>query len=275
MDGLFWRMEDLAGWLTALIVLGLILEYKGWGEKRLRHGGLVLAGLACVALMGTFACTILPEADFFHTVCSQKGTSDKLVALTFDDGPDAVFTPQVLQILHEYGVTATFFLLGQNVERYPELAACLAQEGHQLGNHTFRHSDLLKSSREELAEELDHTNQAIFAAAGVKPTVFRPPHGFRDAAVLHAVNQRGMRIIDWSVMSWDWERINAETIARRTLEQVKPGAIILLHDGEGLSSKADRSQTIAALRRIIPELQAQGYHFVTVETLLARSGEAR
>ena len=84
-----------------------------------------------------------------------------------------------------------------------------------------------------------------------------------------------MRIIDWSVMSWDWERISAENIAQRTLEQIKPGAIILLHDGEGLSSKADRSQTVAALRRIIPEMQKQGYHFVTVSTLLGRSEEVR
>lgn len=272
MEGLFWRMEDVAGLLTACIVLGLAVEY-GRLKTRPRHAGLLLAGGAFALLVGTLACAVWPEQDFFGTVCSRAAAPEKQVALTFDDGPDGRYTPEVLAVLREYDVPATFFLLGQNAARHPELVRRLAQEGHQLGNHTYHHMDLLKASRAEVDAEMDRTSELIRQAAGVSPTVFRPPHGFRDAAVVRAAAKRGMRVVDWSVMSWDWEPVSADSIVARTLEQVRPGAIILLHDGEGLNDKADRTQTVAALRRIIPALREQGYRFVTVEELLQRTEE--
>jgi len=147
----------------------------------------------------------------------------------------------------------------------------IASEGHQLGNHTYHHVDLLKMDSAAIAEEIDRTSKLIAKITGITPHVVRPPHGFRDPVVMEIMAKRGMKVVEWSIMSKDWTNPGVEIIVDRTVSKVKNGSIILLHDGDGSASKASRLQSVEAARRIIQTLLAEGYQFVTVDEILAKT----
>lgn len=266
------RLISMLGLLTVIVLSGLILDYRNILKRPMRIG-------ICMAIFGIAAgvfltlCAVLPENDVFGRVFMDSQTTQKLVALTFDDGPYPPYTEQLLDTLKEYNVPATFFLIGENVEKHPELVRRIVQEGHQVGNHTYHHVDLLKLDKKNMAEEIDRTSNAIAAIIGTAPHVVRPPHGFRDPVVMEIMAERHLKVVEWSVMSRDWTNPGVEVIVDRTVKQVKNGSIILLHDGDGIASQASRLQSIEAARRIIQTLQAQGYQFVTVDELLARTEE--
>lgn len=264
------RLISMLGLLTVVVLIGLIVEYRKVRMVPRRMGmGLAVAGI----ILGTVLtlCAVLPENNVFGRVFFESQTTNKVVALTFDDGPYSPYTEQVLDILKEYQVPATFFVVGQNVDKNPQLVARIAREGHQLGNHTYHHVDLLKGDPKIIAEEIDRTNKAIMAAAGSMPHVVRPPHGFRDPVVMEMMKERGLKVVEWSVMSRDWTNPGVEVIVDRTVGKVKNGSIILLHDGDGIASKASRMESVEATRRIIQTLSAQGYKFVTVDEILAET----
>lgn len=264
------RLISMLGLLTVVVLIGLIVEYRKVRMVPRRMGmGLAISGI----ILGTVLtlCAVLPENNVFGRVFFESQTSKKVVALTFDDGPYSPYTEQVLDILKEYQVPATFFVVGQNVDKNPELAARIAREGHQLGNHTYHHVDLLKGDPKIIADEIDRTNQAIMSATGSMPHVVRPPHGFRDPVVMEMMKERGLKVVEWSVMSRDWTNPGVEVIVDRTVGKVKNGSIILLHDGDGIASKASRMESVEATRRIIQTLSAQGYKFVTVDEILAET----
>jgi len=212
---------------------------------------------------------VLPTSLFYGAVVYQGPSAEKLVALTYDDGPNPPYTLQILDILDKYSVKATFFLVGKNVATYPEVARTIVQRGHQVGNHTFHHEDLLKLNRTQMDKEIDDTADIIKVTTGVSPKVFRPPHGFRDPVVLEQAKARNLRVIQWSVMPRDWKKPGAKVIAERVVSRVSNGSIILLHDGDGLNHGGDRSQSVTATELIIQRLQQQGYRFVTIDELLA------
>ena len=266
------RLISMLGVLTVIVLTGLIIDYR----KKLRQPVRIGIGLAVLGIVGGVFLTlsaVLPENNVFGKVVFESQTSKKMVALTFDDGPYSPYTEQLLDVLKDYGVPATFFVVGKNVEKYPELVKRIADEGHQLGNHTYNHVDLLKTDRKTMAEEIDRTSRAVKAAAGVTPHVVRPPHGFRDPAVMQLMAERGLTVVEWSVMSRDWTNPGVDVIVDRTVQKVKEGSIVLLHDGDGISSSASRLQSIEATRRIIQTLLDQGYQFVTVDEILAKTEE--
>ncbi|WP_378951149.1 polysaccharide deacetylase family protein [Pelosinus sp. sgz500959] len=266
------RLVSMLGLLTVIVLGGLILDYRHMLRRPMRIGiGLALVGIAAGAFLTL--CAVLPENHVFGQVFFESQTNKKVVALTFDDGPYSPYTEQVLDVLKEYQVPATFFVVGQNVEKYPELVQRIVNEGHQLGNHTYHHVDLLKSDRKTIEEEIDHTNRVIKAAVGTTPHVVRPPHGFRDPVVMEIMAVRGLKVVEWSIMSRDWTNPGVDVIVDRTVAKVKNGSIILLHDGDGIDSRASRIQSVEATRRIIQTLTAQGYQFVTVDEILAKTEE--
>jgi peptidoglycan/xylan/chitin deacetylase (PgdA/CDA1 family) len=206
-------------------------------------------------------------------------TSDKLVAITFDDGPRPASTPTILGILDRHKVRATFFLLGRNVSAYPDIARQVVQAGHAVGNHTFTHPRLVGQSRSSVARELFRCRQAIYGATGVTPKVMRPPFGDQDLTAYSTSRLMGYATVHWSASGDDWQGDTGVVVARRALTGVQPGGIILLHDGWEPShdqsawrpeydSFQDRAPTIEALAIIIEELQAQGYRFVTVPEMM-------
>jgi polysaccharide deacetylase family sporulation protein PdaB len=267
------RLISMLGVLTAVVIIGLALDYLNVLKRPVRLG----LWVAILAITGGFFLTlsaVLPENHVFGPVFSEVNTTQKVVALTFDDGPYSPYTEQILDILKEYHVPATFFVIGQNAEKYPELVSRIALEGHQIGNHTYHHVDLLKVNRKTIETEIDRTNKVIAEIVGKSPQVVRPPHGFRDPVVMEAMKERGLKVVDWSVMSRDWTNPGVEAIVERTVSKVQNGSIVLLHDGDGLEAAASRAQTVEATRRIIPQLLEQGYKFVTVDEILDKPEDA-
>lgn len=253
--------------LTVVVLIGLVLDYLRLLRRPARLG-LWLAMLGIIAGIVFTLQAVLPGNRFYGPTLSEVKTSQKVVALTFDDGPNPPYTGQVLDILREEGVPATFFVIGKNAGKYPDLVRRMIAEGHQVGNHTYNHIDLLKADRATIADEVDRTNKVIRDITGAPAKVVRPPHGFRDAVVLEVMAERGLKVVEWSVSSRDWTNPGVETIVSRTLDKVKSGAVILLHDGDGVTAGSPRAQTVAAARQIIRELKARGYKFVTVDEIL-------
>lgn len=188
------------------------------------------------------------------------------IALTFDDGPYPPFTAQILDILRSYNVQATFFCIGQQVQQFPGLVEQAHRAGHLVGNHTWSHRALPALTDEQaIAGELAQCSEAIRRAAGVQPGFFRPPQGEYDERVLCHARASGLITTLWDVNPCDWMQPppDAGSIARYVIEHARNGSIVLLHDGGG-----DRSQTVAALPRIIQALTQQTYRFVTLHQLL-------
>jgi peptidoglycan/xylan/chitin deacetylase (PgdA/CDA1 family) len=178
-----------------------------------------------------------------------RGSDSGKIALTFDDGPGEA-TPIVLDMLKQAGIRATFFLCGQNVERYPDLARRIAEEGHEIGNHTHTHPRLLGRTPGKIAYEIERAQTIIAHHTGRKPTLFRPPYGLRWFGLFRILERNGLTSVMWSVNSLDW-KLPAEQIAQRVINGVGPGAIVLFHDGVPPRKSADRQATLEALRAVL------------------------
>ena len=216
---------------------------------------------------------LTPRSWLYGPVFWHARTDERVVALTFDDGPCHPYTEGLVEVLSREGIRATFFMVGNNVVREPNLAAEAASE-HAVGNHTFTHPHLTWSKGSTVREELARGQEAIHDATGAVPTVFRVPHGWYGPQVISGARELGMRCVGWSVMAWDWNKPPPETIQRRILRGAGPGGVTLLHDGQDTDAypKSDRSRTIAAVPRIIESLGQDGYRFVTVPELMSLDG---
>lgn len=197
-----------------------------------------------------------------RTISSFPNVPFPALALTFDDGPHPKYTPRLLEILDRYGVKATFFVIGRNVERYPELTQSIVSRGHQIANHTMTHPNLAKVKRKKLDSEIKDSNLLIEAYTGKKPTAIRPPYGSLNVKVEAVLrNLYGLNIILWSVDPEDWKKPGASEIARRLIEGAKPGAILLAHD--------IHEQTIEAMPEVLGQLLSRGYKFGTIDQMMS------
>ncbi|MER3490991.1 MAG: polysaccharide deacetylase [Mastigocladus sp. ERB_26_2] len=188
--------------------------------------------------------------------------NDKVIALTFDDGPWPDHTAQVLNILRENNIKATFFVVGQNLKNYPNLGKQIVAEGHVIGNHTWHHWYHFFNPQ-AAAFEIDNTSELISQITGAKTTLFRPPGGMLHNGLASYAKSNKYTVVMWSVDSVDYSRPSAPILTSRVLKSSKPGSIVLMHDGGG-----NRSHTVAALPQIISKLRKQGYRFVTIPELL-------
>jgi peptidoglycan/xylan/chitin deacetylase (PgdA/CDA1 family) len=196
----------------------------------------------------------------------ERVKDDKTVALTFDDGPCPPHTSRILNILDRYRVPATFFCVGMHASAYTEELAQMTERGHRLGNHTWSHPFLPDLKWPEIAVQLERTDEILAGAAGLHgPRLFRPPYGSRTPKILARLADEpgGHTVVLWDVEPFDWQLPGADAIARSVLTQVKPGSIVVMHDGGG-----DRSQTVEALSPIIEGLLARDYRFVRVDELI-------
>lgn len=199
-----------------------------------------------------------------------RGPDTKQVALTFDDGPDPRFTPQILEILSQKGTKATFFVVGARAKKFPALLERMQREGHLIGNHSFNHPPFRKHTVKQFASEIERTEQVVERTVGYRPKLIRPPYGEINEEQVKWAKANGYKIVNWNVDSLDWKGLNKNQIKANVLEATGPGAIILLHAGGGVGS--DLTGTIDALPDIIEALRAKGYQFVDLAELLQTSG---
>ena len=186
------------------------------------------------------------------------------IALTFDDGPHPVYTPQILDTLKEYGVHATFFLIGENAERNPELVRRILREGHEIGNHTYLHKNLKEHTSGGIYEEIALAEEVILRIADQRTKLLRPPGGLYDKLVCETAHRLDYDIILWTVDTLDWKHPTPEEIIAKVESSVQCGDIILCHDFIGGAP----SPTPEAIKKIIPDLLGQGYEFVSVSELI-------
>jgi peptidoglycan/xylan/chitin deacetylase (PgdA/CDA1 family) len=190
--------------------------------------------------------------------------SQKAVAITFDDGPNPIYTPQLLEIFSEAGGKATFFMIGKQISAAPALVQKVAELGHEIGNHTYTHPKLSELSQEDCLEEIERTERLIEDLIGLKPVVFRPPYLDYNEDTISVMQQKGYPMIGAvNLEAQDWEMPGIDHILTKSRDCVGNGRIFIFHDGYG-----DRSQTIEAVRRLVSELTFEGYKLVTVSELL-------
>lgn len=199
------------------------------------------------------------------SVISSGTVHDKWIALTFDDGPYPPYTDYLLDVLKAKRVHATFFLVAEQAQQYPELVRRMTAEGHTVGLHAFRHRDFLKLTEEEKRKDLEQGKNLLRDITGKNPVYWRPPHGFRDFSVMETAAAQNLTVINWSVIPRDWTGIDSQEIFRRVMDKAEDGAIVLLHDGDSPGYKASRQATVDAVAPLIDSLREKGYHLVSLE----------
>ena len=193
----------------------------------------------------------------------------KRIALTFDDGPHSKYTAEILDILKEYHVHATFFVVGSNVRAYPELVVREISEGHEVGNHTDTHPCAVnKLNKSSLLKELTDAENAIYEVSDYRPHLFRPPGGLRSNLITELADEMDYSIVLWSIDTLDWSKnTDVNYVLKTVRKNIKDGAIILCHD----YVVRHKSITVEALKILIPELISQGYEFVLASELIPES----
>lgn len=211
-----------------------------------------------------------------QAVLVRKGTlyhvksQDKVVALTFDDGPSSVWTPEILDELKKAEIKATFFMIGEHVKQYPQIAKMVAAEGHEIGNHTYKHNVLVYYKMDELKEDIGRTESIIKEVTGQTTRYFRPPKAWITNQEKRKIKEMGYETILWSLNSKDWVNFDDKYIVRYLVKHVRPGDIILFHDAGGVFGieNGNRKETVKAIPRLIEKLKEMGYRFVTISELL-------
>ncbi len=197
-------------------------------------------------------------------MCQRLPIKHKAVAFTFDDGPNPVFTREILQILQEVSAKSTFFMIGEHMVKYPEVVQAVVEQDHEIGNHTFSHPMLPELSYEECLKEITETDNIIFEMTGKRPLTFRPPYLQYNDVTKSVISGMGYHVIGAvNLDAKDWEQPGVNHIVTSSLKHVQNGAIFLFHDGFD-----DRSQTVEAVRKLAYNLTEEGYRIVTVSDLL-------
>ncbi|MFO1487267.1 MAG: polysaccharide deacetylase family protein [Verrucomicrobiota bacterium] len=240
-------------------------------------GVAVVGGLALVChnftllgltLLASFLVIVLgvwnPGLRIFGPFICRGNPSRKQVALTFDDGPDPVSTPVLLDLLRELKLPAAFFVIGKHVEAHPELTARIVREGHLVANHSFRHSYATNFfTVAQLTDDLTKAQAAIEKAVGQAPTLFRPPMGLSNPNVFAVAKKMRFQVIGWTARGFDTQIKSSDWVVKRIMRQLQPGGIILLHDGD---IPADR--LVVTLKLLLAKLQAHGYEIVRLDQIL-------
>jgi peptidoglycan-N-acetylglucosamine deacetylase len=192
-------------------------------------------------------------------VFAQGDLNERTVALTFDDGPHPNTCSEILNVLRREKVRATFFPVGYRLQQYPHLLDRMVAEGHEVGNHTWTHRRLTTLKPDEVRREVRQVRDLVYRRTGEVPVLIRPPGGTYDTRVLEICSEEGFGVCLWSDNAGDWKRMPVAEVSEKVLRYIHPGAIVLMHD--------EFMQTPRALERIIPELRARGYRFVTASEM--------
>ena len=226
-----------------------------WGAAALALAAAAAVGLREVVNSSTF--------QLFGDYVARVDTNERVVALTFDDGPDPWHTPRVLAVLDQHHVKATFFMMGRNVERYPEVAREVLRRGHEIGNHSYSHPRLILMSPSRVRDEIARTDTLLRGIGVTGEIHFRPPHASKFIVLPYVLVQMNKLSVLGDVDPKEWKQRPAAIMTESILRQVRPGSIIGLHDPMG-------AETLRTLQNILPALAAEGYRFETVSALVRR-----
>jgi peptidoglycan/xylan/chitin deacetylase (PgdA/CDA1 family) len=244
------------------------MKATGFFRTRWRVVTAVLLGVAALATIFWYV-TESPKNQMWGQTVTSAHTKQKVVALTYDDGPNPPYTQEIVDYLHSQHVVATFFVVGVAVVAHPEVVRLEVRDGDAIGNHTWDHAHIVFMRRKHIEREILSTQDAIQRVVGIRTTMFRPPFGARDFAVINTAHRLGYAVIMWSVpLPGDWRQPPPQVIADRVLKYVRDGGIVVLHDGNR-GKPADRRNTVEATKLIVVALKKQGYRFVTVPQLMA------
>jgi peptidoglycan/xylan/chitin deacetylase (PgdA/CDA1 family) len=224
----------------------------------------VVLGAAAAALVSAGYQSMSPTGQWYGRTFTGLSRRSRQVALTFDDGPNDPYTPQLLDVLARHNVKATFFMLGGYVQARPDLARIVAEAGHVIGNHTFSHPNLIFVPANRARKEIEDCHRALTDAVGEHSRLFRPPFGGRRPASLRVARALGLEPIMWNVTGYDWKAPSPEYIEQKIANRLRGGSVILLHDGGHERMGVDRSKTVVATERVIERCKTEGYEFVTV-----------
>ena len=204
------------------------------------------------------------DAQYCGEIFSHYNNGDMKIALTFDDGPHDKYTPEILDILNDYNIKATFFVIGTNAELYPNIISRTIREGHEIGNHTYHHDKYRDNDVNNIENEIDMNERVLYEIAEYKPKLFRPPGGYCCAQLSNTAARLDYSVILWNIDTRDWDSksVTPKEIADTVMDNVKSGDIILCHDYVGINNTAE------AMRVFIPKLLNAGYKFVTVSELI-------
>ena len=214
-------------------------------------------------LLFVFSSIIGVSAKESDDVIKSVNNDEMKIALSFDDGPHPTYTREILSVLRNFDIKATFFVIGENAKYYPDVLCQITEEGHEIGNHTFTHSLKKNISEKTLTEELKKSRDTIKSICGYDVKLFRPPGGILNNKVKDTVSGLGYKIVLWNIDTKDWAHSSVDTITKNVLSNTKSGSIILFHD-----YIYKNSPTVEALEKIIPKLKEQGYYFVTIGELI-------
>jgi peptidoglycan-N-acetylglucosamine deacetylase len=249
-------------------ILGVAVTCFVLTPHRLRWVRYMLATLIAIPLfLGTIFFTSIPNTpQIFGTSIRRVTTNEKVVALTYDDGPRLPTTEGLLDVLKWHNVPATFFLIGQRAEKNPELVKKIYGAGHELGNHTYSHDLLIFKSSKFVRNQIQKTDNIIRACGYDREIHFRSPHGMKLFTDSWALKKMKRPNILFDVVAWDWTSPGVQKIVDNVMKEVKPGSIILMHDGCG-----NEKDIVAASDIIITKLKEQGYQFLTISELLKKN----
>ena len=255
---------------VAIAVVGVLARPR----PRRRPPGAVRVA-ATVAAVSTAGATFWvgansATASWFGSQVAHGSRDRREVAITFDDGPDDPYTLEIARILDSRGAKGTFFMVGKALDRRPDIARALREDGHLLGNHSYHHDSW--RWLDPRYPELERTQRAFRRHLGICPTFYRAPHGQHTPFLTRVVGDHGMTMVGWEVSAGDWKTDDARLVARRVLDDVEPGSIIVLHDGLDGSVTADRSVLVRAVPLILDELARQGLKPVRLDALLGERG---
>lgn len=227
---------------------------------------LVIIGVSLALFTAFFdQAVFVRRGTVYHTAALSK-----MVALTFDDGPSPEWTPKILDELKKAGIKATFFMIGEHVEKYPEIVKRVAEEGHEIGNHTYDHHVLIYYTMDELEKEIRDAEKVIKNVTGQTTVYFRPPKAWLTPEEKKKIKAMGYKTVLWSLNSKDWVTFDDKYILWHLTRRIQPGDIILFHDSGGvfLTEGGDRSETVKTIPQLVGRMKDKGYTFVTISELL-------
>jgi len=264
-----------SGPIAAELIEGLMQLKSAEDQKQMKRSKFSFDNFLPSA--GTFSHALAPERLGPHIakrVLWRADTAEKVVALSFDDGPNPVYTPEILKILAEFGIPATFFLVGRHVEKYGSIARDVKEQQHEIGNHTFNHKMMPFLNDAEIETEVSRTHASIQEKTGSTPRYLRPPMGLFTKRTVTKTAKEGYKTIVGDVYPRDPGKPGKKRLVQRILRRVKPGSVIILHDG-GNTKNVDRSQTVACVKEIIPNLLEKGYRFSTLTGMFGTESSAQ